>query len=95
MFRFKVMPDGAEPFEVEAMTRDIFQWERTTRNGGFNKLKDEMRTEDLYAVAYFASRRHDLYTGTLAEFRETCDFDILPDQDAEADPTQPEASGTS
>lgn len=94
MFRFKVMPDDAEPFVVEAMTRDIYRWEKVTKGAGFNKLKDEMRTEDLYAVAYFASTRHDLFTGTLADFRETCDFDILPDEDddqgdGEPDPTPP------
>lgn len=92
MLRFKVMPDGGEFYIIDATTRDIWKWEKTTKGASFGDLKDNMRMVDLYRIAYWAAVRQGRYGGTLAEFEESSDLDILkgPDQEADdVDPTRP------
>jgi hypothetical protein len=86
MFRFKVRPDDGEEFEVTATTRDIAKWERTTKGASFAGLQNDMKVTDLYRVAYHAVNRQGLYDGTMKEFEDACDLDIL-DADDE-DPTK-------
>jgi hypothetical protein len=50
-----------------------------------------MHVRDVYACAFHAATRHGIYEGSLKEFEESVDFDIV-DEDAEADPTRPAAS---
>lgn len=86
MFRFKVIPDEGESFEVTATTRDIARWERTTKGASLVALQKDMKVTDLYKVAFYATQRQGLYDGTQKEFEETVDLDIL--DAGEPDPTQ-------
>jgi hypothetical protein len=87
MIRLKIMPDSAEPFEVTATTRDIVKWEKTTKGATFAAFQAEQKITDLYKIAFYAALRHGLYTGTLADFEDGVDLDILDDED-EPDPTR-------
>jgi len=87
MIEFTVRPDGGEPYKVTATSRDIHQWERTNRGASFNLLMADMHMVDLYKVAFIASRRQGLFTGTEKDFTEQ--VDIVADESEEMDPTQP------
>lgn len=95
MIKFKVRPvDGGEPYEVEGTTRDILNWERTTKGASFGKLEENMHIADLYKIAWFAARRASMFSGVLADFEEQHDLDIVRGEaddggeDSEPDPTQ-------
>lgn len=92
MLNFRVMPDGGEPYEVTATTRDILKWERTTKGASFHGLQRDMHIADLYRCAYYAAQRLGLFAGSAVAFEDTCDIDILDDQEEEPDPTQPAPS---
>jgi hypothetical protein len=87
MFRFKVMPDDGEPYEVVATTRDIARWEKTTKGASLAALQKDLKATDLYKVAYWSVQRQGLYDGTMADFEQGVDLDILDDEE-EADPTR-------
>lgn len=90
MLDFKVTPENGQPFEVTATTRDIYRWEKTTRGASFGKLREDQHMVDLYKIAYFAATRQGMWSGTLAEFEDTCDLDILnKSEEEEPDPTPP------
>ncbi|OXM73088.1 MULTISPECIES: hypothetical protein [Amycolatopsis] len=89
MIDFKIAPDGGEKFEVKATTRDILNWERTTKGGSLKQLMENLHTADLYKVAHFAARRTQQFTGTLQEFEASCDLEFeLEETVKEPDPTQ-------
>lgn len=90
MFRFKVVPDDGDPYEVTATTRDIAKWERTNRGASLHGLQSDMKTVDLYKIAHNAVVRQGLYEGSLKDFEDSADLDILDDE--EADPTRSAAS---
>lgn len=92
MINFRVVPDGGEPFDVTASSRDIFQWERTNKGASFQSLMADMRMTDLYKVAYIASRRQGKFTGTEQDFQQQCDLDTRDDDEGESDPTPPAPS---
>jgi hypothetical protein len=86
MFTLTIKPDGGEPFEVEATTRDVLVWEKTGQNRSMSTLVNDMHIADVYQVAHIAARRLQLFTGSLKDFEETCDLDIrkiLTDGDGE------------
>jgi len=99
VFTFTIKPDGGEPFEIEASTRDILVWEKAGRDRSMSRLVNDMHMADVYQVAHIAARRLQMFTGPLDEFEKTCDLDIrkiLTDEsdgddgsDGESDPTQP------
>jgi hypothetical protein len=95
VFKFRIMPDDGEPFEVVATTRDIARWEKTTKGASFAALQADMHVVDLYKIAYYACQRQGIDTGTprtLVEFESGVDLDVLgDDEDAEPDPTRPAA----
>lgn len=89
MIRFTIMPDGVEPFDVVASTRDIARWEKVTKGASFAALENDKKVSDLYKIAFHASVRQGFWTGTLAEFEQDVDLDFPEDdEDGEADPTR-------
>jgi hypothetical protein len=88
VLNLKIMPDGAEPYEVTATTRDIAKWEKTTKGATFAAFQAEQKITDLYRIAFHAAVRRGLYTGTLADFEDGVDLDILDDDQDEPDPTR-------
>lgn len=85
MFTFTVRPDGAEPYQVEASTRDVLNWERTTKGVNLRKLEEQPSMVDFYKIAHFALRRQQLFAGSLDELMETCDIEV--EKEEEPDPT--------
>ncbi|TKG58050.1 hypothetical protein [Prauserella endophytica] len=86
MIDFKIRPDGGEPFEVTATTRDILNWEKVTKGASLKQLMEDLHAGDLYKVAHFASKRTQQFTGTLQEFEQSCDLEFEIEE--EKDPTQ-------
>lgn len=86
MINLKVMPDDGEAFDLTATTRDIAKWERITKGASFAGLQNDMKITNVYQVSHIAAVRLGLFSGTLAEWQESVDLDIL-DSD-EPDPTQ-------
>jgi hypothetical protein len=91
MFRVKVIPEDGEPYEVKTTTRDIAQWERRNKGASFAGLQADMHMTDLYKVTHLAAVRQGQFTGSLNDFENMVDLDILDSED-EPDPTQSEAS---
>lgn len=89
MFTITVRPDGQEPFEVTATTRDVLNWEKVGKDNNIAKLQAQQSVVDMYSIAHFACKRQQLFTGTLAEFEQNVDIDFDDDgQEDGADPTQ-------
>jgi len=89
MFDFKVTPDGLDPYDVTAGSRDVLKWERTTKGKTVGSLSDAatLRMEDLFKLAWIASARQGIYTGSLADFESGVDVEMKDDE--EPDPTPP------
>lgn len=94
MIKFRVKPEGGEPYELVATSRDVFTWERTNRtNHVFADLAEHQSMRDMYEVAHCAAQRLGLFTGTLADFQDTCDLEEMEGNAQTAvDPTQPAQS---
>lgn len=89
MMEFTVKPDGDDPYKLEATSRDVFIWEKVTKNS-LGKLQGDISMTAMYQLAHIAAKRLQLFTGTLDEFVACCDLDF--EQPANVDPTQPGAS---
>lgn len=87
-FPIEVTPDGGDPYKVVATSRDVRQWERTTKGASLASLQSDMKMTDVYAIAFHAAKRLGHYQGTLADFESTCDLDVLNDEVQEVDPTR-------
>lgn len=86
MINITVRPDGGEPFEVVATSRDIVNWERTTKGASITKLQQAATYTDVYRIAHFAVQRTGRWAGSLDEFMSTCDIEFEQEND-EPDPT--------
>jgi hypothetical protein len=84
---FKLAPDAGEPYKVQATTRDILNWEKTTKGASFGQLADDMNIGAMYKIAYFAAKRTGHFTGTQQDFEASTDLEF--DMDVEPDPTRP------
>lgn len=88
MFEFRVSPDDAEPYRVEATARDVLKWEKTNKaKRAFSDVLAHTSLIDMYGLAYVAAVRQGLYTGDLKTFEETCD--VTGAASEEEDPTPP------
>lgn len=92
MIDFILTNDAGEEHKVTAKPRDILLWERTTKGAKFSDFEKGVSLDDLYKVAFLATKRTrpEILTGlTQANFEEA--YDVLPTGDDETDPT-PEAA---
>ena len=96
MFDFKIIPDGGEPFEVSAKSRDIVQWERRFRSN-LGRLQQTMSMSGLTELAFVAAQRQGLFQGDYKSFEDSVDLDLLGDDEdeseSEAGPTRTDRSG--
>ena len=94
MLKLKISPDGAEPYEVTATSRDIRAWEKGGSGRAFGKLASGLSMTDVYAIAHVTARRlgHVDQATTLDQFAESTDLELLDDD--EPDPTNPDLSAT-
>lgn len=77
---FDVTPDGRDTFRVVATSRDVSTWERTGKRA--RSLGDGSgNVSQLEEICHIACQRQELWQGSLAEFRASCDIDPLPDDD--------------
>lgn len=90
MIEFHVSPDGGEPYEVTATSRDVYIWEKLGKGRTLAQLKDNLQMADMYQLAHLASKRQQLFTGSLEEFTDTVDLDFEEEEDE--GPTRPGAS---
>lgn len=86
MFSVKVIPDHGDEYEVTATSRDVSKWEKTTKGAAMAQLRSELRMADVYKITYHAVVRQQLFAGTMAEFEDGHDLDLLDEE--EVDPTQ-------
>lgn len=87
MQKFMVIPDEGDKYEVTATTRDIAKWEKTNKGATFGSFMRDMKMTDMYKLAYNSATRLGLFEGTLEEFEESCDLEVLEDEE-ESDPTR-------
>jgi len=90
MFTFIAKPDGGDELKFESDSRDVANWEKTTKGATMGSLAanggEGLSFTSLYRIAWFAARRLMLIpvSMTLGEFEKTYAIDIEPDK-AEAD----------
>lgn len=90
-FRFLIVPDGQESYEVVARSRDIAHFERTVKGASLKKLAENPSLSELEQLAWMTAHRRGKFGGPLDNFRDTCDFDILNDdeeEDGDSGPTK-------
>lgn len=90
MFTLKIIPDGAEPFEIRTGSRDIVKWESTGRGRSIGQLAENLRFTDLTDLAFITADRLGLFAGDIREWRESVDIEVL-DSD-EVGPTRADRS---
>lgn len=88
LFTFTVKPDGQDEYQVDATSRDILNWEKTTKGASLGKFESDPQITDVYKIAHFAARRTGLFTGTLQEFESGVDIEFEKDEDEASDPTR-------
>lgn len=76
MFTFTVLPDNGKEYEVTATSRDVRAWEKKHRDNSLMKLTQDLKLDDLYQVAYIASVRQGLYSGSQADFEASVDLEM-------------------
>jgi len=98
--RLEVVPDGdSEPWRLEAGSRDVLYWERTVKGASVSAL-DDPKMGDLYSLAYALARRDGHFDGSLAEFEERHELDLVPEDkpaaagDGEGDGSSDSGGGT-
>jgi len=89
MFTFLITDDSQNTHELKATSRDIANWEKTSRGASMSQLKDAMRMTDLYKIAFFTAKRTGVFEGNEQSFMDTFDLEIEGDQEDESEnPTQ-------
>lgn len=93
IWTFEVWLDDADaPVLVEATSRDVAFWEKTTGKT-LKYLYEHMPMQELVKVAHRAMVRNDLTSLSAAEFAEQADIEIRRERKGrndDVDPTQPD-----
>lgn len=72
MFTFKLTDEAGESTEVQADSRDVLVWEKTSRsNERYVELLTELSMVKLYRLAHIAAKRQSVFSGKLADFETT------------------------
>lgn len=91
MFTFKAKSDDGESITFESDSRDVANWEKTTKGATMGSLAAGdgagLSFTALYRIAWFAARRLMLIPKdmTLPDFERAYAIDIEPDKVAESD----------
>jgi hypothetical protein len=75
----RITPDDGESYKLAITSRVIMAWERANKGVSFQQFMDTMNFTHLYDLSHRAALRARLFSGTLQEFEETVDIDILKD----------------
>ena len=69
---FRVTPDGGEPYEVIADSRDVRLWERVSTRNSLRRIAEDPSFDDYYSLVHIAIKRQRLReVPPFAEFVET------------------------
>jgi hypothetical protein len=88
----KVLPDDGEPYDLVVKSRDILAWERVTKGMTFSKLQDDLNMGHVYNLAWRAASRTRKFAGTLEDFEENHDIDIVVPDDEDGGPNPTNAA---
>lgn len=85
-FRFKIMPDSGDEFEVAAGMRDIRLWEKLHKGRSLGMFSDpvKMSATLLFELAYSACKRQSKLPGTMTgdQFADAYDIEMLEEEPA-------------
>ncbi|WP_320067867.1 hypothetical protein [Micromonospora sp. RTGN7] len=91
MYDFILRPDGdGEPITVTAGSRDVLQFERTTKGATLSQLLVQPKMADLYKLAHLAARRTQVFPGSLQDLEAGWELEFTETE--AVDPTNGEAS---
>lgn len=93
MIDVRITPDEGDPYDLNISSRVIMAWERANKDVSFQQFMERMNFTHLYDLAHRAAFRAKKFTGTLQEFEETVDIDILKEGDAEEKGDRPTHAG--
>lgn len=87
MFKFKLFDvEATEPTRVEADSRDILMWEKTTKGASFGDLGKTLRMTDLYRISYLAAKRSKALPDEVKNEAQFCErFRVEVDSDGKDD----------
>lgn len=68
--KFALVPDNGDSFDVVVDSRDILEWEETTKNANIATLAEKPSLVSFYKLAYLASVRLGKFDGTLEQFKK-------------------------
>ncbi|WP_435583380.1 hypothetical protein [Amycolatopsis thermoflava] len=89
MIDFKIVPEVGEPYDLKGTTRDVLNWEKTTKGASLKSLMDNPHMADMYRVAHFAAKRTGNFAGSLQEFESSVDLEFeFEEAEKEPDPTR-------
>jgi hypothetical protein len=89
MLTIKVFPDNGEPYTVVAGSRQIMLWEQIGRGNTLARLNDNPRMDDFYFIAHLTSVKQGRFSGSLDEFKNSVDLEVVPPVEGDEDPTRP------
>lgn len=89
MITIRVTPDAGEPYEVTAGSRQVMLWEQTGRNNTLARLNENPRMEDFYFIGHLSAVKAGKFTGSLDEFKNSVDLEMIPPHVDAEDPTRP------
>lgn len=85
MITVKVVPDAGEAYELTCTSRDVLNWEKTSKGTTFNQLMDDLAMVHMYRIAHLAAKRQQMFTGTLDEFEKTVELELVGDESGDSD----------
>lgn len=87
LFTFTIRPEVGEAYELEATSRDVLNWEKTTKGASLSKFEREATITDIYKIAHFAAVRTQQFTGPLNDWENSVDIEFDQDAGGTSDPT--------
>lgn len=89
MLTLRIIPDDGDPYELVAGSRQIMLWEATGRNNTLARLNDNPSMPDFYFIGHLAAVKAGKFAGSLDEFKNSVDLEMLPQSEDGESPTRP------
>lgn len=89
MLTLKVIPDDGDPYKLVAGSRQIMLWESTGRNNTLARLNDNPSMADFYFIGHLAAVKAGKFTGSLEQFKDSVDIEMIPPSEDGESPTLP------
>lgn len=88
---FTITPDDGEPYTIEATSRDVLKWEKSTKGASMHTFRDNLMMAHMYKLAWVTATRLGRTTASLAEWETLVDVDVEDESEdgaGELDPTR-------